>query len=65
MDDEYCCPMRQHFLIGIIGTRKGQPMPVETVDFVTEWEPKMVIRIKHCPFCGDQLPHDALVRVPG
>lgn len=64
-EDDYCCSMRRHFLVGIVATRKDEPTPIEVVDFVVEWEPKMIIRIKYCSFCGDQLPHNALVRTQG
>lgn len=61
-DETYCCAMRRHFLIGIIGTRRGEPAPIDLADYVVEWEPKIVIRIKHCPFCGKVLPDDDTVR---
>lgn len=65
MDDEtFCCPMRRHFLVGIIGVREDEPAPVDVADFVIQWEPKVLIRIKHCPFCGDELPREALMRIP-
>ncbi len=46
--------MRKHFLIGIIGVAQG-PAPTESADFVVSWEPKILIAIKYCPFCGKQI----------
>lgn len=52
----FCCAMRQHFLIGIVGTRKGDA-PVDVADFMVCFEPP-VIAIKFCPFCGKAIGKD-------
>lgn len=62
MKDQYCCTMRRHFLVGIVGVRKGEPTPIEAADFVIAWEPKILIKIKYCPFCGKQMTAQDVVR---
>lgn len=52
--ENFCCPMRRHFIIGIIRTRIAGPAPVEMADFVCNWDP-IVVKIKYCPFCGEEL----------
>lgn len=44
--------MRQHFILGIMGVRESGPAPVDAADFVIQFEPKIIIAIKYCPFCG-------------
>ena len=61
-DEQYCCGMRRYFLFGIIGHRQDEQAPTELCDFVTRWEPRIVVRIKHCPFCGEVLPEGDTVR---
>lgn len=52
---KYCCPMRAHFLIGIVGVAKGDA-PVDVADFILDYESeKPVIVIKYCPFCGTKI----------
>lgn len=52
---KYCCPMREHFLIGIVGERPGDA-PIDAADFVIDFDaPKPVIAIKYCPFCGTKI----------
>lgn len=47
-----CCSMREHFVIGIVGSKEG-PAPVEIVDYIEDPTAKpMVILMKFCPFCG-------------
>ncbi len=55
--DRYCCPVRRHFLIGIIGQR-AEPPPVEIADFILAWEPKIIVGIRYCPFCGVELQRE-------
>ena len=52
MNDEpkWCCKMRRHFVLGIVGVRK-EPYPVDLVDFI-DFDKPSEIRIKYCPFCG-------------
>lgn len=48
--------MRDHFLIGIVGTKADSPTPVDVADFVVRWEgERMLMGIKFCPFCGKQI----------
>lgn len=58
----YCCSMRRHFLLGIVGQRSDEGMPVEAADFILEWEPKIIIKIRYCSFCGEKVG-DESVRV--
>ena len=60
--ENYCCPMRRHVLVGIVSTREDEEAPVEMADFIICWEP-IVIRIKYCSFCGEEVPYDDTVRV--
>lgn len=64
-DEKYCCGMRRHFVVGIIAQRQGEDPPVDLADFVVAWEPKIAIRIKYCPFCGEELPDDDTLRMQG
>ena len=62
-DEKYCCAMRRFFLIGIVGTRRGESAPVEAADFVVNWEsPTPTLSIKYCPFCGTEIPADDTLR---
>lgn len=56
--DSYCCAMRQHFVLGIVGVRANEEMPVDMVDYVIEWEPQLVVAIHYCPFCGEGIATD-------
>lgn len=49
----FCCPLREHFLIGVVGVRSAGPVPVEAGEFIEDFaveHPKIVTRF--CPFCG-------------
>lgn len=50
--ETYCCSMRRYFLVGLVGTRANEEMPIEAADFIDVWEPQMIVNIKFCPFCG-------------
>lgn len=54
----YCCAMRRHFVLGIVGVRANEEMPTDMADYVMEWEPKLVISIHYCPFCGEDIDID-------
>lgn len=58
--ETYCCAMRKHFYLGIVGTRPGADAPAEAVNFIHSWEPgkQIVYTIKFCPFCGTELTDD-------
>ena len=59
---KYCCPMRGHFLIGIVGEAAGDA-PVDVADFIIDFDsPKPVIVIKYCPFCGTKIGGDQSLR---
>mgnify|MGYP000739877205 CR=1 FL=1 len=53
--ETYCCPMRRYFLVGIVGTRANEEMPIESADFIDVWEPKMIVNIQLCRFCGQKV----------
>jgi len=52
----YCCAMREKFLIGIIAERANLPTPIDAADFMdfehVDGEGRPILRIKYCPFCG-------------
>lgn len=50
MTENYCCAMRRHFLVGIVGSR-NEPTPLEACDFYVD-PVNLVLAIKFCPFCG-------------
>lgn len=58
----FCCVLREHFLLGIIGQQQ-KPVPVEAVDLIVAWEPQIVLAIRFCPFCGEALAHNATRRI--
>lgn len=60
--EQYCCGMRRYILFGIVGLRTDEQAPIELVDFVTQWEPNIVVRIKYCPFCGTEIPPNDTMR---
>lgn len=62
--DPFCCAMRRHFLIGVIGVAPG-PAPAEVGEFVLDFEAKpMILRTKFCPFCGRPIDNTQALRVP-
>jgi len=54
-----CCGMRAHFLVGIVGERSDEPVPIDVADFMVSWD-LLVVGIKFCPFCGAALRPDQL-----
>ena len=60
---KYCCNMREYFVIGIIGKRSDIEAPTDMADFIVAWEPKIIVRIKYCPFCGKEVTDDQVVRI--
>jgi len=62
VEGPYCCPVRRHLFIGIIGERKEAP-PVELADFIIQWEPQLVVGIKYCPFCGQIIKRGDALRI--
>jgi hypothetical protein len=51
IEDGFCCPMRSHFVVGIVAQRPNVPAPVDVADFMLSFDPP-IISIKFCPFCG-------------
>lgn len=54
--EEFCCKLREFFLVGIVACRSDVPTPVEAADFV-DFEKKTpdgktIINLRFCPFCG-------------
>ncbi len=60
----YCCQLRRKFVLGIIAEDRSIDYPVDVADIVVEWEPKILIRIRFCPFCGTKIPPAAPTRTP-
>jgi len=58
-NDEPCCAMRKYVQIGIVALH-GEP-PVEMADFVSQWEPQMILRVAYCSWCGRRIPPQAPV----
>ena len=59
----YCCAMRRHFVLGIVAYRKGEDMPTEAIDFAIEYEPRLIIAFKFCPFCGQPRSEEDTLRI--
>ena len=64
---EYCCKMREKFVVGILGINPTVPEPVDLVDFL-DFDVKTpggrpILHIKYCPFCGKLIPRDSVKRV--
>lgn len=51
----YCCGMRERFVVGIVGVNEDAKDPPEIVDFAIAFSPRLVIAIKYCPFCAKQI----------
>lgn len=53
---EYCCAMRDKFLVGIVAVNPDVPEPSDLIDFidfdVVRGDKKPVIKIRFCPFCS-------------
>lgn len=65
MDENYCCAMRRHFLIGMVGIRNDEPTPTDVVDFIHDFNAKpAIILIKFCPFCGAPIDNSQTLRTP-
>ena len=45
--------MRSHLLVGIVGSKEGDP-PLEHVDYMLSFDPP-VLAISYCPFCGKKI----------
>ena len=61
-EQEYCCAMRRHFIIGIAGARGDEPVPFDVMEFMPDIQTKLIV-IKFCPFCGVQLDNNQPVRI--
>lgn len=60
---EWCCPMRQKYLMGIVGEVTELPTPSEVVDFLdfdkTTTGGAPLLRTRFCPWCGKAMGPDA------
>ena len=58
----YCCEMRRRFIIGIVAEDKNVPTPYAVCDFldykIKSPDGRPVIRIRYCPFCGEEIKGD-------
>lgn len=54
--NDFCCPMRSKFILGIVAEHSDVPTPTDAVDFIDfdikRDDGRPVIKIKFCPFCG-------------
>jgi hypothetical protein len=53
---DFCCKMRRHFLIGVVGARNSESLPVEAGEFIEDFtaqQPKILTRF--CSFCGARI----------
>ena len=60
-----CCRVRRYMKLGIEGVDETMSVPVEVADFV-DWQAsarlkKTVIRIRFCPFCGQDVRDQELM----
>lgn len=66
--DNYCCPMREKFIVAIVKENADVPTPTSLADFVLDWtheSGKPLIGIKFCPFCGNPIDYSKeTVRAP-
>lgn len=53
---DYCCKMREKFVVGILAENAELPMPIDVIDF-QDFDHKApdgrpFLKILFCPFCG-------------
>lgn len=60
-EETYCCSMRRHFLVGIVGERSNEEAPIDVADFMISFDPP-IISIKYCPFCGKSIDNSQSLR---
>ena len=59
MKGDYCCKMRERFVLGIVAENATVPMSVDVVDYqdfenlATDGRP--FLKILFCPFCGRRI----------
>lgn len=55
-DGNFCCRMRERYLVGIVAENAAVKEPPEVLDFmdfdVKTEDGRPVLRIRFCPFCG-------------
>jgi hypothetical protein len=62
-----CCQMNAKFITGLVGERRDIPAPIGVVDFIEEWNGSrpvknrrtgvgntVFMRMRYCPFCGEE-----------
>jgi len=59
----YCCQLRRKFVVAIVADDESVFFPTDQVDAIVAWEPRIVVRIAFCPFCGTKIAPDAPTRV--
>ena len=66
----YCCQMRAHFIIGVIGRNEDVPAPLQALNYIRDWnkstDPEQIskaqvgetvwLQLRFCPFCGREDP---------
>lgn len=62
-DPDYCCEMRRHFVLGIVGT--NGPEPTDVASFAIAWEPKIILAPLFCSWCGEKFREKSTRRVTG
>lgn len=65
-EEQYCCNMRRHYLVGVVAARAGEEPPMEVLEYIVDLTaPNPVMRIRFCPFCGERIDDNQSVRVAG
>ena len=61
-DNEFCCKMREKYVVSIVGVAENIPEPVDIVDHL-DFDIKSpngfpIIYLSYCAFCGAKIPRD-------
>lgn len=67
MEDQYCCKLREKFVIGIVGVNEDLPDPVDIVELI-DFEKKSpngfpIIYLPFCTFCGRKIDRNEHRRI--
>jgi hypothetical protein len=60
---EFCCPMREYFVLAILRNPKVEKEPKNILEFTQMGEAGPVIHIRFCPFCGKPIDGTQPTRV--